>query len=118
MLSPNSRLLGPAFLTDRPIEEQGSLFSLLPGVTESIGVELQENMLMVPRKSLSGILFPTEVSFFTCQLCSRARCERRKAKYNEELAKEYGLIWVLDAMLFAPCGSGKKYKRYCGTGKA
>jgi hypothetical protein len=48
-------------------------------------------MLMLPRKSISGILFPTEVTFFSCQLCPRERCEARKAAYDASLKKKYGL---------------------------
>jgi len=83
--------MSPGSLADWPIEEQRPLFSLLKGVGESIGVRLTENLLMLPRKSVSGIFFPTEVTFYSCQLCLRERCEGRKARYNKDLAKEYGL---------------------------
>ena len=49
-------------------------------------------MLMLPRKSVSGIYFPSEVSFFSCQLCPRDRCDGRKAPYDETLAKQYGVL--------------------------
>ncbi|MBW1819014.1 MAG: vitamin B12 dependent methionine synthase [Deltaproteobacteria bacterium] len=82
----------PGSLTDWPIEEQKPLFSLLKGVTEAIGVRLNESLLMLPRKSVSGIYFPTETNFYSCQLCPRERCEGRKAAYNRELAEEYGVL--------------------------
>jgi len=83
--------MSPGSLADWPLEEQRPLFSLLKGAGESIGVRLTENLLMLPRKSVSGIFFPAEVSFYSCQLCPRERCEGRKARYNKDLAKEYGL---------------------------
>ena len=83
--------MSPGSLADWPLEEQRPLFSILKGEEECIGVRLTENLLMLPRKSVSGIFFPTEVTFYSCQLCPRERCEGRKARYNKDLAKEYGL---------------------------
>jgi hypothetical protein len=82
----------PGALEDWPIEEQKNLFSLLPGVESMLGVRLTESLLMIPRKSVSGIYFPTEVAFSSCQLCPRERCDNRKAGYDEAKAREYGLI--------------------------
>jgi hypothetical protein len=50
------------------------------------------NSRVLPRKSVSGIYFPTEVSFFSCQLCPRERCEGRKARYDKQKAREYGVL--------------------------
>jgi hypothetical protein len=83
--------MAPGSLSDWPIEEQIPLFKLLGDVEASIGVKLTPNLLMIPSKSVSGIYFPTEVSFYSCQLCPRKRCESRKAKYDEALAGEYGI---------------------------
>jgi len=84
--------MSPGSLADWPIEQQQSLFSILKGIEVSIGVRLTENLLMIPRKSVSGIYFPTEVTFYSCQLCPRQHCEGRKAQYNEDLVKEYGML--------------------------
>ena len=84
--------MSPGSLEDWPIEEQRPLFSILKGAQVSIGVRLTESLLMIPRKSVSGIYFPTEVTFYSCQLCPRQHCEGRKARYNENLAKEYGIL--------------------------
>jgi hypothetical protein len=84
--------MSPGSLADWPIEEQRPLFSILKGAEISIGVRLTENLLMIPRKSVSGIYFPTEVTFYSCQLCPRQHCEGRKARHNEDLAKEYGIL--------------------------
>jgi hypothetical protein len=84
--------MSPGSLADWPIEEQQPLFSILKGVEASMGVRLTESLLMIPRKSVSGIYFPTEVTFHSCQLCPRQHCEGRKARFNENLAKEYGIF--------------------------
>ncbi len=67
------------------------MFEVLSGVESSLGVTLTEHLLMLPRKSVSGIFFPTEVTFYSCQLCPRKRCEGRKAPYDRNLAGEYGI---------------------------
>ena len=83
--------MSPGSLTDWPIEEQKPLFSLFGEEDSPIGVKLTENLLMLPAKSISGIYFPTEVSFFSCQLCSRDKCPGRKAAYDNKLAEAYGI---------------------------
>jgi hypothetical protein len=84
--------MSPGSLADWPIEEQQPLFSILKGVEASMGVRLTESLLMIPRKSVSGIYFPSEVTFYSCQLCPRQHCEGRKARFDENLAKEYGIL--------------------------
>ena len=84
--------MSPGSLSDWPIEEQKPLFSLFGNEQNPIGVKLTKNFLMLPVKSLSGIYFPTEVSFFSCQLCPRSKCPGRKAAYDHKLAKEYGIL--------------------------
>jgi hypothetical protein len=84
--------MSPGSLTDWPIEEQKPLFSLFGEQETPIGVKLSKHLLMLPAKSISGIYFPTEVSFFSCQLCPRDKCPGRKAAYDNKLAKEYGIL--------------------------
>jgi cobalamin-dependent methionine synthase I len=84
--------MAPGSLEDWPIEQQKPLFQLLSGVESAIGVSLTSSCLMLPRKSVSGIYFPTEASFFSCQLCPRERCDGRKARYDKEKARKYGVL--------------------------
>jgi hypothetical protein len=65
-----------------PIEQQRLLFALLEGVTPFIGVILTESCLMIPNKSVSGLLFPTEEDFQTCQVCHRDPCPNRRASFD------------------------------------
>jgi Vitamin B12 dependent methionine synthase, activation domain len=78
-------IMNPGSLADWPLREQRSLFSLLGNVQEAIGVELTKSLLMVPTKSVSGIMFPAEESFASCQLCPRELCPNRRAPYDSEL---------------------------------
>jgi hypothetical protein len=81
--------MNPGSLEDWPITEQPKLFSLFGDTEKTIGVRLTDSLLMVPRKSISGILFPSEEGFTSCGLCPREICPSRKAPYNERLAAEY-----------------------------
>ena len=84
--------MSPGSLGDWPIEEQRPLFSILGDVEDYIGVRLNESLLMIPRKSVSGIYFPTQVPFFSCQMCPRKDCPSRRAKYDKKLAKKYEIV--------------------------
>jgi len=68
-----------------PIEQQAPLFSLLGDVEGAVGVRLTDSFLMCPNKTVSGILFPTEVDFVTCQLCHREGCPNRRVPFDEHL---------------------------------
>lgn len=74
--------LSPGSLADWPITEQPKLFSLFGDTERTVGVRLTDSLLMVPRKSISGIFFPSEEGFSACQLCDRERCPGRKAAFS------------------------------------
>jgi hypothetical protein len=80
--------MGPGQL-DWPMSEQRQLFSILGDVETTVGVKLTQSMMMVPRKSISGMIFPTEVTFTSCQLCQRKNCPSRKASYDKGLNRKY-----------------------------
>ena len=82
--------MSPGSLADWPIEAQKPLFSLFGEGELPIGVRLMSSMLMVPLKSISGIYFPTEIPFFSCQLCSRKDCPGRRAAYSEKSSESFG----------------------------
>jgi hypothetical protein len=88
-LAPTAAM-NPGSLTDWPLREQRPLFALLGDVRSAIGVELTGSLLMVPRKSVSGILFVAEETFASCQLCPRQDCPNRRAPYDAGLfARKY-----------------------------
>jgi hypothetical protein len=83
--------MSPGSLEDWPITQQKPFFSLFEGASRPVGVRLTEHMLMVPRKSISGVFFPTETSFQSCQLCPRKDCPGRRAVYDRDLRRKYKL---------------------------
>ena len=80
--------MNPGSLADWPLREQRPLFALLGDVRGAIGVELTPSLLMTPTKSSSGILFPAEETFASCQLCPREDCPNRRAPYNPDLFEQ------------------------------
>lgn len=81
--------MNPGSLEDWPITQQRELFSLFGDVEELIGVRLTQDYVMRPLKSSSGIYFPTEIRFESCQLCPREKCIGRKAPYDSNLVRKY-----------------------------
>lgn len=75
---------GSGNLDTWPIAQQKPLFALIGSVTETTGVRLTEDCLMLPTKSVSGVIFPSDKSFITCTLCRRKNCVERKAPYQGE----------------------------------
>lgn len=83
---------GAGSVEDWPMTQQEGLFSVFGGrqkVENLIGVKLTDRFLMIPIKSVSGIFFPTQIRFETCQLCPREGCFGRRAPYDPELVKKY-----------------------------
>lgn len=81
--------MNPGSLEDWPLQAQTPLFSLFGNPELTIGVRLTESLLMVPRQSVSGILFETETDFENCRLCPKENCPSRKVPYNELVAQKY-----------------------------
>jgi hypothetical protein len=77
--------MNPGSLGDWPLTQQRPLFRLLGDPEREIGVHLTSRCLMEPNKSVSGIRFPTEVSFESCQLCQREGCPGRRSPYDAGL---------------------------------
>jgi len=86
---PGLASMDPGSLEDWPITEQPKLFSIFGDTERLVGVRLTDSMLMVPRKSISGILFPSEEGFQSCRLCEREKCPGRRAPYDAALAAKY-----------------------------
>jgi hypothetical protein len=86
---PRAALMNPGELADWPIGEQRPLFRLFGGAETAIGVSLTAGGAMKPIKSRSGIIFPNETGFVSCQLCTQFQCPGRHAEYDPALVKEY-----------------------------
>ena len=76
--------INPGSLKEWPITGQAALFEILDGAPGSIGVALTESMLMIPNKSVSGIIFQTQEEYHNCQLCPRVDCPGRRVPYRGE----------------------------------
>jgi hypothetical protein len=83
-LGQTSRM-NPGSLADWPLSQQRVLFALLGDPEAAIDVRLTDSLLMVPTKSVSGVLFPSEETFASCQLCPREICPNRRAAYDAGL---------------------------------
>jgi hypothetical protein len=81
--------MNPGSLNDWPVSQQKHLFQLFGNVESLVGVRLTPSYLMDPIKSVSGIYFPTEISFQSCMLCKRASCHKRRAPYDPDMEKQY-----------------------------
>ncbi len=77
--------MNPGSLPDWPLSEQRPLFALLGESPARMGVQLKDSFLMTPVKTVSGIWFPTEERFESCQLCQREKCPGRRAPYDPAL---------------------------------
>jgi hypothetical protein len=83
--------MNPGSLGDWPLEQQDILFGMLGDVQVAIGVHLTPSRLMLPKKSVSGIAFPTEGTYLNCMICPKLECSGRQAPYDEHMALEYGV---------------------------
>lgn len=84
--------MAPGSLPDWPLLQQRPLFDLLGDVQTAVGVQLSDSYLMTPNKTVSGLRFPTEENFESCQLCPRGNCPGRRAEYDATLYdRKYGV---------------------------
>lgn len=81
-------LLNPGEVEDWYITQQKPLFKLFKDVEKRIGVSLTSGGVMKPIKSRSGIIFPNDTGFLSCQICTQLKCPGRRAKYDPELQKQ------------------------------
>ena len=86
---PKIALLNPGEVEDWHITQQKLLFSLFKDIEQRIGVSLTSGGVMKPIKSRSGIIFPNDTGFLSCQICTQLKCPGRRAKYDPELQKQY-----------------------------
>jgi cobalamin-dependent methionine synthase I len=77
--------MSPGSLEDWPLQEQKLLFQLFDDTERAVGVRLTEDLMMLPRKSLSGILFASEELFESCLLCPKEECPARLMPYDRDL---------------------------------
>ncbi|MDR0287658.1 MAG: vitamin B12 dependent methionine synthase [Clostridiales bacterium] len=67
------------------ISQQKLLFDMIGNVKEEIGVTLTDSFLMLPVKSTSGLIYPSETEFVNCALCVREKCPGRRTEFDSKL---------------------------------
>lgn len=85
MSTPSSINPGSGNLDAWPIQQLHLLFKLL-GNVDAIGVRLTEHTLMVPNKTVAGLLFASkEMNYESCAYCERLHCPSRRVPYVERM---------------------------------
>ncbi len=66
------------------LEEIEKLFTILgeDDVEKQLGVTLTDSFLMIPKKSICGVMAQTKGEFISCQVCTM-KCEYRSIHYQE-----------------------------------
>jgi len=64
------------------IEQQTVLFQILQPFN-SIGVQLTPSLLMMPKKSVSGVFAITDEEYIACQYCPK-KCENKSSAFRGE----------------------------------
>jgi hypothetical protein len=80
--------INPGSHPDWPLAAQRQLFALIGRAEECTGVELNESLLMLPTKSVSGIWFQSRQGYENCRICERAGCEGRRAAFDRQMHGE------------------------------
>lgn len=81
-------VMTPGSLEDWPLSEQLSVFAMLDDPKTKVGVDLNDSFLMKPMKSVAGVMFSTQFTFESCQLCPREGCPGRRSPYEPDLYAE------------------------------
>lgn len=83
-LAPGATLssLNPGSLPQWPIEGQRELFRILGDTEGTVGVRLTASCLMLPSKSVSGLLFQDHTGHVNCALCPRENCPNRRVPFR------------------------------------
>lgn len=82
----------PGSMENWPISEQAKLFAILGETEDTIGVHLSKENIMRPLKTVSGLLFQSKEAFYSCQLCSKRGCDKRRADFDAVLARnQFGM---------------------------
>lgn len=82
--------MSPGSLKEWPLTAQREVFAMLGDVERDVGVTLTESCLMLPHKSVSGILFSSKEGYVNCAMCPILSCPNRQAPYDETLyARKY-----------------------------
>jgi len=71
-------IISPGACHDYPLARQTKLFAFLNGGPEEIGINLSPEMMMLPVKSLSGVIIPTPQDGEVCLFCEKKDCSQKQ----------------------------------------
>lgn len=80
----NLSCMNPGSLPDWGIEQQRKLFMLLSGIPSALGIHLNQDCLIEPLKSLTGIYFYSDSLFCNCSLCNKKNCPTRRIAFQRQ----------------------------------
>jgi len=85
-------VMSPGSLKEWPIENQHPLFCVMGDTQTAIGVTLTDSCLMLPSKSVSGLLFSDSTGHVNCIMCPMEVCPGRRAPYDPaHYEKHFGI---------------------------
>jgi len=76
--------MNPGSLPDWGIEQQRELFMLLGDIPLALGIHLNQDYLIEPLKSVTGIYFNSDSPFCNCSLCNKRNCPTRRAAFQHQ----------------------------------
>lgn len=87
--SPAVSAVSPGCLAGWPPSDLPLLFSLFAGEESAIGVSLAGNAFMLPKKTVCGVLYPSEHEFSACRICGKQGCPSRSVAHDPAAAAEF-----------------------------
>jgi len=80
--------MNPGSLPDWPVDQQKYLLQVLGDISSMLGVTLTKGSLLIPVKSVTGIIFPSDIGYVNCKLCLKKDCHGRQAPFDPQLYKQ------------------------------
>jgi len=80
----NPSCMNPGSLPDWGIEQQRELFMLLGDIPSTLGILLNQDCLIEPLKSITGIYFYSDIPFCNCSLCNKKNCPTRRIAFQRQ----------------------------------
>lgn len=81
-------LLAPGSLASFPLAAAKTLYRLLRPLPADLGVQQLESAMLMPQKSMLGLVVPVQQAFESCILCPRSSCTSRRSNYQPEAAAQ------------------------------
>ncbi|MFA5321846.1 MAG: hypothetical protein WC373_04170 [Smithella sp.] len=80
----NLSCMNPGSLPDWEIEQQRELFVLLGDIPSALGIHLNQDCLIEPLKTITGIYFYSDSLFCNCSQCNKENCPTRRIAFQRQ----------------------------------